>query len=152
MRLDIARRRERQQDWECCYHTRKRRTCEATLIGLVDEPTEPYTGARRIETYVSHKACRCVTRCYSNRLIICSVCCTRPVSYFDFIFSVRVAFLLSFPCSADHKRNYWTTLVSRVSSVYTHDGGHSDTKMEFVNMYSRHACSTDLQHNTTSPV
>ena len=30
--------------------TRKRRTCEATAAGLVDEPKEPCTGARPTET------------------------------------------------------------------------------------------------------
>ena len=45
-----ADRRERQRDWKSCYRTRKRRTCEATPIGLVDEPKESCTGTRRTET------------------------------------------------------------------------------------------------------
>ena len=37
-RPDIARRRERQRDWESCNRTRKRREfCESTPIGLADE-------------------------------------------------------------------------------------------------------------------
>ena len=44
------RERESKRDWESCYPTPRRRTCEATPIGLVDEPKESYTGARRTET------------------------------------------------------------------------------------------------------
>ena len=36
-RLDFAKRRERQREWEGCDRTQKRRTCEATPICLVDE-------------------------------------------------------------------------------------------------------------------
>ena len=43
----------RQRDWESCYRTWKRRTCEATPAGLVDEPKEFCTGARRTETFVT---------------------------------------------------------------------------------------------------
>ena len=51
MRLDIARRRDRQRGWgENCCRTRKRRTFEATPFGLVYEPKEPCTGARRPKT------------------------------------------------------------------------------------------------------
>ena len=52
-RLDIARRRERQRDWESCYRKRKRRSCEATPIDLVDKPNESCTGTRRNETCVA---------------------------------------------------------------------------------------------------
>ena len=51
--LDIARRRDRQRDWESCYRTRSRRTCEATRIGLVDELKKSCTDARRTETCVA---------------------------------------------------------------------------------------------------
>ena len=33
----MDRRRESQRDWESCYRTRKRRICEATPTGLVDD-------------------------------------------------------------------------------------------------------------------
>ena len=44
-----ARRRERQRDRESCHRTRKRRICEATPTGLVEESKEPCTGGRRIK-------------------------------------------------------------------------------------------------------
>ena len=36
-RLDIARRREEQRDWETCYRTRKRRILRSNTLDLVDE-------------------------------------------------------------------------------------------------------------------
>ena len=53
MRLDIVRKEEGQRDWGSSYRTRKRRSCEVTPIGPVDEPKESYTGARQIEICVA---------------------------------------------------------------------------------------------------
>ena len=50
MRLDIARKREMQQR---LLFTRKRKTCEATRVGLVDEPKQSRMGTRRTETCVA---------------------------------------------------------------------------------------------------
>ena len=49
----IARRREGQRHWERCGRTRKHRTCDATPLGLVGEPKESCTVARRTETCVA---------------------------------------------------------------------------------------------------
>ena len=64
--VDAARLRQEKREatrlWETCDRTRKCRTCEATPIGLVDEPKESCSGARRTETCVAPRhACRCVT-------------------------------------------------------------------------------------------
>ena len=45
--IGIARRRERQRDWESCYRTRKSvEFCEATPIGLADESKESLYGRK----------------------------------------------------------------------------------------------------------
>ena len=60
--IDFSKRRERQRDWESCDRTRKRTTCQATLIRLVNESKESCTDAIRTETCVAPRhACRCVT-------------------------------------------------------------------------------------------
>ena len=46
-RLDIARKRGGNKG---CCRTRKRKTCEATPVGLVDEPKQSRTGTIRTET------------------------------------------------------------------------------------------------------
>ena len=42
--LDIARRREKQRDWETCYRTRKRRILRSNTLNLVDESKESLCG------------------------------------------------------------------------------------------------------------
>ena len=86
MRTDIARRREKQRDWESCYRTPKRRTCDETPIGgiVVDESKEPFTGARQTETGVAPRhACRCVTHAMPFLAIcyFCSPCFVRALCF-----------------------------------------------------------------------
>ena len=57
-RLDIARRSERQRDWESCYCTRKRKNLR-TPIGLTDESKESLHGRETDRDLRS--VCRCVT-------------------------------------------------------------------------------------------
>ena len=88
-RLDTSRRRERQRDWGSCHRTPKRRTCEATPVGLLaDEPKEPCTGERQPDTQVvpRHE--------YASRDVLLSIysfysflCYTRTVFYFCFLIS-----------------------------------------------------------------
>ena len=47
--VSIARKTERQRDWKSCYRTRKRRTCEATPIGLVHESKESILYGRKMD-------------------------------------------------------------------------------------------------------
>ena len=119
----MARRREMQRDWESRRRTRKCSTCEATPIGLVDLTKESCMGARPTETCV---APRHVDASRDALLSICSfrvLCCTRPLFCFICILfyflrtsSVGVGggrgaprlsgFWFSFPCSADHERDW----------------------------------------------
>ena len=114
MRIDNVKRKERQRDWGSCYRTRERRFYEATPTGLVDDPKESCTGARRTETCV-------VPRDVDALPVICFpfvLCCSRSVFYFYFISSVRASLgrrgvlpdsllLFSFLCSADNFELDW---------------------------------------------
>ena len=83
----------------------KREATSRTPIGLVDEPEESCTGARRTET--------CVARCNSGHLFALSY---TPRVLFSILFyflrtssvgggyAARLFLLFSFPCSADHER------------------------------------------------
>ena len=70
-RLEIARRRERgERDKKSCYRPRRRRTCEATPIGPVDEPEESLYGARgRPRSAQRLGIWGCVTWCPSVHLL-----------------------------------------------------------------------------------
>ena len=104
-RPDIARRRERQRDWESSNRTRKRRTCEAHPSASPTSGRNPCTDARRTET-------TCVTpTCVAPRHVDAS--CV-------FFFSpneqrarggggggaASLFFFFFFPCSADHERDW----------------------------------------------
>ena len=94
-RLDFAKRRDRQRDWENCYRTRKRRTCEATPIWLVDGSKESCTGARCstfacMHIYASRDA-------LSGHLLFCSLRCKRLnlIMITCFFFYLSIFYFLS---------------------------------------------------------
>ena len=58
MRLDVARRREKQRDWETSYRKRKRRILRSNTLDLVDESKESLCGRERGRDLRS--ACTCV--------------------------------------------------------------------------------------------
>ena len=114
----MARRKERQQNWESSYRTRKHRSCEATTTALIDEPKESCTGTRRTETCVAPRhACRCVTRCpYYGNLLFLLILLHAPRVLFLFYFprtnslgggaALPDFFSFYFPCSVDHERDW----------------------------------------------
>ena len=88
----IINRRERQRDWESFHRPRKLITCEATPLGLEDEPKEPVRARhkpRPEERPGMHAGAS--RRAFSGHLFYISLCFTRPVLHFILFSSVRSA-------------------------------------------------------------
>ena len=80
--VDAARHRQEKR-WATglgsCYRTRKRRTCEATSIGLVNKSNESCTDARRTETCVAPKHEDASFDALLATCYFCSFSCTSSV-------------------------------------------------------------------------
>ena len=90
---------ERQRDWENCYRSQKRKTCKTTPIILVVEPKRFSTGTRRAETCVAPRhadASRDLYSLFSKRV-------AWGEGEGD---AARLSYVLSFPGSIDHARDW----------------------------------------------